>query len=118
MYLTEKREQKIGTFKNRLVVYFTADEAKKYDNYIAETGLNKHFLADRAIKDFVNESSNHILRENNAWFLSYEGGKRTNRREVSISDISDAVLDIKSRENKVSRSSLASQAIMTYIDNN
>lgn len=98
-------------------MYFTAEEAKKYDNYIAETGLNKHFLADRAIKDFVNDS-NHIVRENNAWFLSYEGGKRTNRREVSISDISDAVLDIKSKENKVSRSSLASQAIMTYIDNN
>lgn len=98
-------------------MYFTNDEAQKYDNYIAETGLNKHFLVDRAIRDFVNDGC-HIVRENNAWFLSYEGGKRTNRREVSISDISDAVLDIKSRENKVSRSSLASQAIITFIDNN
>lgn len=116
-HLTEKSEEKIRTFKNRLVLNFTPSQAAKFDSYIAETGLNKNFVVDRAIEDFI-DARYPVVRENDARYLCYIGEKKTARREVSISDVIEAILNVKVRENRISRSALAAQATLLYIGAN
>lgn len=103
--------------RHRLVLHLTPSQAMKFDDFIAETGLNKNLFVDRAILNFID---NHcpVNREDDARFLSYTGSKKTERREVSISDVVEAILEIKINEYRVSRSSLTSQALMAYIDTN
>ena len=89
----------------------------KFDNFIARTGYNRSFVADRAITIYI-DNRFPVNREDDARYRSYMGEKKTEIREVSVSDVVDAILEIESKKHKVSRSSFAAQAILAYIDSN
>ena len=106
----------IREFKNRVAIYFTPTEAKNFDNYISHMGINKNYLVDREIEEFVDNKRPVIKAD--ARQLNYEGEKKTVLRTIFISDVIEAILDIKAKEYSISRSSFAAQAAISYIENN
>lgn len=107
----------IKIYKNRCVLYFKPEDALKFDNYIAETGIDKNFLVDRAIREFI-ENKIPLVKEIDGRNLEYDGQNKTDFRYTRISDITQAILEIKTKECKVSRSSLGVQAVLHFIDMN
>lgn len=72
----------IREFKNRVAIYFTPTEAKNFDNYISHMGINKNYLVDRAIEEFVDNKRPVIKAD--ARQLNYEGEKKTVLRTMQF----------------------------------
>lgn len=79
--------------------------------------MEKNFFVDHAIRKFL-ESNVVIEKEPDARNLDYEGEKKTNFINAKISDVTEAILDIKTKKNKISRSALGARAVLDYIDTN
>lgn len=107
---------RIKPYKHKLAIYFTPTEAKIFDSYIVQTALNKNYVANRAIEEFIDNKIPIV--KSDARHLDYEGEKKTKLQNIWLSNIVQIQLDITAKENCISRSSLAAQAIMSYIEHN
>lgn len=106
----------IKLYKNKLAVYFTPTEERILCSYLIKTALNKNYVVNRAIEEFIDNKM--PIFKSDARYLDYKGEKKTQLQNMWLSDVVKIQLDITAKENSISRSSLAAQAIMSYIAHN